>query len=114
MQDKVLLGNWYLMERWSWLALKVEVRKYLVAKSEGKRTLRKPSRRWQNNIKINISEIRYEDMDLIQMALLSANVGLEVWKPPTFSMCNQKPRTQPKTVVDKIAGVEELPYSLSL
>jgi hypothetical protein len=40
----------------------------LLGKPEGKRAFWKYRRRWENNIKINLKEIRYEDMKLIELA----------------------------------------------
>ena len=37
----------------------------LVGKSEGKRPLGRPSRRWEDNIKMNIQEVGYEGIDWI-------------------------------------------------
>jgi hypothetical protein len=37
--------------------------KVLVGKLDGKRPHRKPRRRWEDNIKINVKEIRFEDVD---------------------------------------------------
>jgi hypothetical protein len=35
----------------------------LVAKPEGKRQLGKPRRRWENNIKMDLREIRFDGID---------------------------------------------------
>jgi hypothetical protein len=40
----------------------------LVGKPEGKRPLGRPRRRWVNNIKIDLREIRWDDMDWIDLA----------------------------------------------
>jgi hypothetical protein len=40
----------------------------LVEKPEGKRSLRKPGRRWEENIKIDLKEIVFEDVDWINLA----------------------------------------------
>ena len=37
----------------------------LVGRSEGKRSLGKPRRRWVDNIKINLQEVEWEGMDWI-------------------------------------------------
>jgi hypothetical protein len=37
----------------------------LVGKREGKRVLGRPSRRWEDNIKMDLKEIRWEDVDWI-------------------------------------------------
>jgi transcription termination factor 2 len=40
----------------------------LVGKPEGKRPLGRPRRRWKNNIKMDLREIRLGDMDWIDLA----------------------------------------------
>jgi hypothetical protein len=40
----------------------------LVGKSEGKRPLGRPRRRWEDNIKINLTEIGWDAMDWIDLA----------------------------------------------
>jgi hypothetical protein len=40
----------------------------LVGKPEGKRPLGRPRRRWMDNIKIDIREIRWDGMDWIDVA----------------------------------------------
>jgi hypothetical protein len=40
----------------------------LVGKSEGKRPLRRPRRRWVDSIKIDLREIGRDGMDLIDLA----------------------------------------------
>ena len=40
----------------------------LVGKPEGKRPLGRPRRRWEDNIKVDIQEVRCEDMDWIDLA----------------------------------------------
>jgi hypothetical protein len=37
--------------------------KYLVRKTEGKRPLGRPSRRWENNIRMDLRETAWEDVD---------------------------------------------------
>jgi hypothetical protein len=39
-----------------------------VGKPERKRTLGRPRRRWEDNIKTELHEVEYGDMDLIDMA----------------------------------------------
>jgi hypothetical protein len=41
----------------------------LVGKSEGKRPLRRPRRRWVDNIKMDLRVIGWDDMDWIDLAL---------------------------------------------
>jgi hypothetical protein len=40
----------------------------LVGKPEGKRPLRRPRRRWVDNIKMGLREIGWDDMDCIDLA----------------------------------------------
>jgi len=40
----------------------------LVEKPEGKRTLRRPRRRWEDNIKMDLQEVGCEVMDRIELA----------------------------------------------
>ena len=40
----------------------------LVGKPEGKRPRRRPRRRWEDNIKMVLQEVRYGDMDCIELA----------------------------------------------
>jgi hypothetical protein len=40
----------------------------LVGKPEGKRPLGRPRRRWVNNIKVDLREIEWDDMDWIDLA----------------------------------------------
>ena len=40
----------------------------LVGKPEGKRSLRRPRRGWEDNIKMELHEVRCEDMDWINLA----------------------------------------------
>jgi hypothetical protein len=40
----------------------------LVAKPEGKRPLRRPKRRWVDNIKIDLREVGWDSMDWIDLA----------------------------------------------
>jgi hypothetical protein len=40
----------------------------LVGKAEGKRPLGRPRRRWVNNIKMDLREIRWDGMDWIDLA----------------------------------------------
>jgi hypothetical protein len=39
----------------------------LVGKCEGKRPLGRPGRRWENNIKMDLPEIRWGDVDWIHL-----------------------------------------------
>jgi hypothetical protein len=48
---------------------KTNVYKISVGKPEGKRPLKRPRRRWENNIRMGIREIGWDDMDLIDLAL---------------------------------------------
>ena len=40
----------------------------LVGKPEGKRTLGRPRRRWEDNIKMDLQEVRCGGMDWVQLA----------------------------------------------
>jgi hypothetical protein len=40
----------------------------LVGKPEGKRPHGKPTRRWEGNIKMNLQEVGWRDMDWIDLA----------------------------------------------
>jgi hypothetical protein len=42
--------------------------KILVGKPEGKREVGRPRLRWNNNIKIGLKEIRYDNVHLTQLA----------------------------------------------
>jgi hypothetical protein len=44
------------------------VYRVLVGRSEGKRPLRRPRRRWKDNIKMDLQEVRCEGMDWIDLA----------------------------------------------
>jgi hypothetical protein len=53
------------------VARMVEKRKayrILVQKPEGKRSLRRPRRRWMDNIKIDLREIGWDGMDWVDLA----------------------------------------------
>jgi hypothetical protein len=39
-----------------------------VGKSEGKRPISRPRRRWEDNIKMDLQEVRCEGMDWIELA----------------------------------------------
>ena len=40
----------------------------LVGKSEGKRPLRRPRRRWEDNIKMDLQKVGYGGMDCMELA----------------------------------------------
>jgi hypothetical protein len=42
--------------------------KILVTKSEGKRPLGRPRRRWEDNIRMDLREIGWKDVDWIHLA----------------------------------------------
>ena len=44
------------------------VYRVLVRKPVGKRPLGRPRRRWEDNIKMDLQEVGYGDMDLIELA----------------------------------------------
>jgi len=58
--------------RWVWQSITYGesrgVYRILVGKSEGKRPLGKPRRRWENNINMDLQEMGCEDMDWIDVA----------------------------------------------
>jgi hypothetical protein len=41
--------------------------RFLVGKPEGKRPARRPRHRWEDNIKMELREIRWGDIDLIHI-----------------------------------------------
>jgi hypothetical protein len=63
------------------------VYKIMVGKSEGKRPLEIPKRRWDNSIKIDLKEIRWEDVDCIHLAQnrdrwrALVNTAMNLWVP---------------------------------
>ena len=44
------------------------VYRVLVGKPEGKRSLGRPRRRWEDNIKIDLQEVGYRGMDWMELA----------------------------------------------
>jgi len=44
------------------------VHRVLVGKPEGKRPLRRPRRRWEDNIKMDVQEVECGSMDWIELA----------------------------------------------
>jgi len=44
------------------------VYRILVGKSEGKRPLRRPRRRWEDNIKMDLQKVGYGGMDCMELA----------------------------------------------
>jgi hypothetical protein len=69
------------------------VYRVLVRKPEGKRPLGRPMRRWEDNIKMDIQEVRCEGMDWIELtheryrwrALVNAVMNLVFHKMRGFS-----------------------------
>jgi hypothetical protein len=49
-----------------------------VGKPEGKRPIGRPRRRWVDNIKIDLSEIGWDGMDWIDLALVNTAMNLRV------------------------------------
>jgi hypothetical protein len=43
------------------------VHRVLVGKPEGKRPLGRPRRSWEDNIKMDLQEVEYKSMDLIEL-----------------------------------------------
>jgi hypothetical protein len=70
----------------------------LVGKSEGKRPLRRPRRRWEGNIKMDLRERRWDGMDW-NLSLISHPLsGMEQkWERPVFLAENVKRK---KSVAD--------------
>jgi hypothetical protein len=58
--------------RWAWHVARIGegrgVYRVLVGKSEGKRPLGRPRRRWEDNIKMELQEVGFGDMDWIEVA----------------------------------------------
>jgi hypothetical protein len=50
----------------------------LEGKREGKRPLGRPGRRWEDNIKMDLREIGWGDMDWIDLALVNMVMNLRV------------------------------------
>ncbi|KAJ4446079.1 hypothetical protein ANN_12771 [Periplaneta americana] len=48
----------------------------LVGRPEGKRPLGRPRRRWEDNIKMDLREVGYDDRDWINLAQIGTNGGL--------------------------------------
>jgi hypothetical protein len=54
-----------------------------VGKPEGKRSLGRPRRRWVDNIKMDLREIRWNGMDLMDIAQ-----DRDQWKAPVNTVLN--------------------------
>ena len=58
--------------RWTWHVARMEegrgVHRVLVGKSEGNRPLGRPRHRWKDNIKMDLQEMGYGDVDWIELA----------------------------------------------
>jgi hypothetical protein len=50
----------------------------LVGRPEGRRPLGRPRHRWEDNIKMDLREIGFGDVDLIHWALVSMVMNLRV------------------------------------
>jgi hypothetical protein len=55
----------------------------LVGKHEGKRTLGRPRRRWEDNIKMDLQEVRCGDMDWFELAQ-----DMEIWRELSNAVMN--------------------------
>jgi hypothetical protein len=44
------------------------VYRFLVGKTEGKGPMKKPTRRWEDNVKMDLQEVRFGGMDWIELA----------------------------------------------
>jgi hypothetical protein len=62
---------------------KRNVYRFLVGNPEGKRPLRRPRRRWVNNIRMNLGEVGWGDVDWIGLAK-----DRNRWKAPVNSVLN--------------------------
>jgi hypothetical protein len=52
------------------------VHNILVGRSEGRRPLRRPRRRWEDNIKMDLREIGFGDVDWIHWLRIGTGGGL--------------------------------------
>jgi hypothetical protein len=59
------------------------VYRVLVGKLEGKRLLRRPRRRWENNINTDLQEVGFECMDWIELAQ-----DRDRWQPLVTAVMN--------------------------
>ena len=62
---------------------KIYAYRVLVGKLEGKRLLGRPDHRWEDNMKIDIEEVRWEGMDWIDLAL-----DRDRWRPVVNAVLN--------------------------
>jgi hypothetical protein len=53
----------------------------LVGRLEGKRPLRRPRRRWEDNIKMDLREIGIDGTNWIRLAQNFVNMVMELWVP---------------------------------
>ena len=60
-----------------------DVYRVLVGKPEGRRLLRRPRRRWEDNIKMDLQEAGYVGMDWIELA-----EGRDRWWSFVFAVMN--------------------------
>jgi hypothetical protein len=71
------------------------VYRVLVGKPEGKRPLGRPRRRWENEIKMDLTEIGWGGVEWIQLApdrdcwraLVNAAMNLQVLVPRSYLIC---------------------------
>ena len=70
--DNYLGIQWGERMRWAWHVARMGkgrgVYRALVSKREGKRPLRRPRSRWEDNIKMDLQEVGYGGMDRIEVA----------------------------------------------
>jgi hypothetical protein len=59
------------------------VYKILVGKPEGKRSLGRPRRRWEDNIRVDLKDIGWEGVDWIHLAL-----GRDRWRAVVIMLMN--------------------------
>jgi hypothetical protein len=55
--------------RWAGHVPRMRETRIFVRKSEGKRPLSRPRRKWMDNIKMSLREIGWDDMDWIDLVL---------------------------------------------
>ena len=77
--------------RWAWHVARMGERKgvcrVLVGKSDGKRPLGRPRRRWEDNIKMDLQEVGCGGMDWIELAQdgdrwrALVNAVMKLWVP---------------------------------
>jgi hypothetical protein len=73
--------------RWAGHVARMAAKRILARKPEGKRPLGRPRRRWVDNIKMDLREIGWDDMDWIYLAqdrdqwMVLVNTVMNLWVP---------------------------------